>query len=73
MRAPRSNGFLTALSGVTLLVASTAAAHPGHGLDSSATGLFHFVLELSHGGSGLVALVALAVIVTAMTGLRRRD
>jgi hypothetical protein len=61
----------------SLLAATRATAHPGHGLDSGDVGLLHFLLDLSHGGAALLAsVVVLAMIAfftaaVAMTRVRR--
>jgi len=49
--------------------ANTAAAHPGHGLETDGVGLVHFLLQPSHGG---VAVVAALVLVVASIVIKRR-
>ena len=69
MRLPAHLGMSTNVAtGLCLLVASSALAHPGHGVDSSGLGLVHFLLETSHGGSGAV-LVAMTTLAIACIGL----
>jgi hypothetical protein len=49
---------MTVAAGLCLGVVPSALAHPGHGGDSSGVGLLHFLLEISHGGSGAILVVA---------------
>jgi hypothetical protein len=74
MGIPRSIRPIVALASAAALVASPtpSAAHFGHDLDSTAVGLTHFLLDLSHAGSGLIALFAFAVVMTAVHRARRR-
>jgi hypothetical protein len=45
-------------AGLCFGVVPSALAHPGHGVDSSGVGLLHFLLEISHGGSRAILVVA---------------
>jgi hypothetical protein len=56
--------------GLCFGVASSALAHPGHGVDPSGVGLLHFLLETSHGGSGAI-LVAMTTLAIACIGRAR--
>jgi hypothetical protein len=51
-------------------VATTAAAHPGHGLETDGVGLVHFLLQPSHGG--IAAVAALALVAASIVVKRRR-
>jgi uncharacterized membrane protein YdcZ (DUF606 family) len=56
----------TTIAGITTLLATSVAAHPGHGLETDGVGLVHFVLQPSHGGVAVVlafALVAASIVV----------
>ena len=60
-------------SAVAILLTATsgALAHPGHSMDSGTVGLLHFVLEASHGGRVLSALLA-ATVLAAVAGTLAR-
>jgi len=67
---------MTVAAGLCFGVVPSALAHPGHGVDSSGVGLLHFLLEISHGGSGpvlmVVATLAIARIEIAKARSRAR-
>ncbi|HET9064044.1 MAG TPA: hypothetical protein VFO62_12220 [Candidatus Binatia bacterium] len=59
----------TTIAAITALLTTPAAAHLGHGLDSDSVGLLHFLLQPSHGG---VALAAVIVLIAASIAIKRR-
>jgi uncharacterized membrane protein YphA (DoxX/SURF4 family) len=55
-----------------LTFAANAAAHPGHGLDSSGVGLLRYLLDLSHGGmSVLLVILGAGIAAIALSEARR--
>ena len=50
--------------------ATTATAHPGHGIETDGVGLVHFLLQPSHGG--IAAVAALVLIAASIVTKRRR-
>lgn len=64
----------TVAAGLCFGVVAPALAHPGHGIDSSAVGIVHFLLEVSHGGNGaiLVVVATLAIAFTRIAKARSR-
>jgi hypothetical protein len=59
----------TTLTGITTLLATPAAAHPGHGFETDGVGLVHFLLQPSHGG---IAVVLALVLVAASVAIKHR-
>jgi hypothetical protein len=66
----RAGARLSAVAGLCLGVASTALAHPGHGISSSSSGLLHFLLETSHGG-GIAILGAAGIFTITLMGIAK--
>lgn len=66
----RALSILTATFATFWLASGPAAAHPGHGLDATGTGLVHFLLQPTHGG--LIVVVAVALLAASLTIKRSR-
>ena len=66
-------GFRVALTLASLLaVPAAASAHPGHGLDPSASSLLHWLGEPAH-ALPLLGLAALCAVRWGMAALSRRS
>lgn len=52
-----------ALAGVLLVLASGAAAHPGHGLGGGANDVLHYVSDPLHVAPWALAVLALAFVI----------
>ena len=71
MRSPNRHRAFTAFAAVFML-ASQAAAHPGHGLGGGSTRWLHYLTEPPHVAPVAIGALALALAVRARRGARAR-
>ena len=65
-------GSRVALTLASLLAATAASAHPGHGLDPSGATLLHWLASPEH-VAPLAGLAALCAVLWGMAALSRRS
>lgn len=71
MRRPDRLSTLTTCAGA-LVLASQAAAHPGHGVDGGGAHWLHYVSDPLHVAPWVVGGLALVLLVQARRSVRRR-